>query len=101
MAKKLFSLAELAQEAGLDEETLRRWVRSGALPASKLAGTTWRVDSDDWDLFVVKWKNNLTEDEKAAIAAIEPEMFMRARIEQNLLNSDNPAEREMARKAIG
>jgi len=54
MARRFSTLSELAAEANVSDETLRRWVQSGALPAHKLAGTTWRVDRRDWRDFLSK-----------------------------------------------
>jgi excisionase family DNA binding protein len=43
---KLLSIKEIAQTLGTHPETVRRWIRSGRLPAMKATKRTIRVRSD-------------------------------------------------------
>ena len=46
MSVKLLSTKEISQALGVHPETVRRWIRTGRLPAMKATQRTIRVRSD-------------------------------------------------------
>ncbi|MFD6513852.1 excisionase family DNA-binding protein [Rhodococcus sp. NPDC060176] len=44
MDRKLITSVEAADRIGVDDSTIRRWVRNGKLPAFRLAGHGLRID---------------------------------------------------------
>ncbi|MBE0448983.1 MAG: helix-turn-helix domain-containing protein [Actinobacteria bacterium] len=52
MNDKLLSLKEVADRLGLNPETIRRWTKSGKLPAVKLGPNTVRVKELDLQEFI-------------------------------------------------
>ena len=66
MAKKWLSVAEVAEELGLSDDTIRNWVnrKKNPLPAIK-TGRDWRIKREDLDIFLEHMKNvREDEDEK-------------------------------------
>lgn len=63
MAKKWLSVAEIAEELGLSDDTIRNWVnrKKNPLPAIK-TGRDWRIKREDLDEFLDHMKN-VREDE--------------------------------------
>lgn len=51
MNTPLLTIAEVAEYMGLSEYTIRRWVRSGVLPVTKL-GRSVRIRSDELERFI-------------------------------------------------
>lgn len=46
MSVKLLTIAQISQALGTHPETVRRWIRTGKLPALKASKRTIRVRSD-------------------------------------------------------
>ncbi|QDV25952.1 helix-turn-helix domain-containing protein [Aureliella helgolandensis] len=46
------NLVSVADYADASVPTVRRWLRRGLLPASKLASGTWRIRRDDLEAFL-------------------------------------------------
>jgi excisionase family DNA binding protein len=44
MARKLITIAQAADALGVEDSTIRRWIRDGRLPAFRLAGRQVRID---------------------------------------------------------
>ncbi|MGC0363268.1 excisionase family DNA binding protein [Rhodococcus sp. 27YEA15] len=44
MARKLVTIAQAAEAVGVEDSTIRRWIRDGRLPAFRLAGRQVRID---------------------------------------------------------
>jgi excisionase family DNA binding protein len=66
VAKKWLSVAEVAEELGLSDDTIRNWVnrKKNPLPAIK-TGRDWRIKREDLDKFLDHMKNvREDEDEK-------------------------------------
>jgi excisionase family DNA binding protein len=66
VAKKWLSVAEVAEELGLSDDTIRNWVnrKKNPLPAIK-TGRDWRIKREDLDIFLEHMKNvREDEDEK-------------------------------------
>jgi excisionase family DNA binding protein len=63
VAKKWLSVAEVAEELGLSDDTIRNWVnrKKNPLPAIK-TGRDWRIKREDLDIFLEHMKN-VREDE--------------------------------------
>ena len=49
--ERLISSADVAERAAVGQETARRWIRTGKLPATKV-GHTWLVTEDDFRIFM-------------------------------------------------
>ncbi|UOT02267.1 excisionase family DNA-binding protein [Rhodococcus opacus] len=49
MARKLITPHQAAERLGVEYSTIRRWIRSGKLPAFRLAGHAVRIDVADVD----------------------------------------------------
>jgi excisionase family DNA binding protein len=77
---ELLTVDEVAERVKVNPETVRRWVRSGRLPAVKPAGGPYRIHSIDLDrLFGVSPKDE---------ASPSPEISEGERREQDLENLD-------------
>lgn len=44
MARQLITIAQAADALGVEDSTIRRWIRDGRLPAFRLAGRQVRID---------------------------------------------------------
>lgn len=72
MNTELLTVAQTAQYLQLSEKTIRRMIRNGSLPASKLGNRFWRIRSCDVDDYVTKsYQNNC-----APTVAKSPEIEM-------------------------
>ena len=60
---KLLSLQEVAQQTGMSEKTIRRWIKSGELPAIELGGR-YRIARSDLQEFLSKHKKQFPRDDK-------------------------------------
>jgi len=47
MASELLTIKEVADRLKLNPQTVRRWVRAGLLPASRVGRRQWRVREQD------------------------------------------------------
>ena len=53
MADEWLTVADIVRRLKVHEQTVRRWLRSGALPGRNLGGKAgWRVRSSDLDHFL-------------------------------------------------
>jgi excisionase family DNA binding protein len=48
----LLTVSQVAAVLNVHPATVRRWIASGALPATRLPGGTYRVDATDLDRIV-------------------------------------------------
>jgi len=46
MTTELLTVAEAAKQLKMNPQTIRRWIRSGQLPAIKLGQKEWRISAD-------------------------------------------------------
>ena len=51
---KLLGLGEVADLLRLSKQTVRRWIRTGKLPAVKLGYNTFRIERDQIDRLIVQ-----------------------------------------------
>ncbi len=47
------TVADVARQLQISEDTVRRWLKSGKLPALKI-GKEWRIDPDDLKTFLAQ-----------------------------------------------
>jgi len=47
MATELLTVDEVAARLRLNPQTVRRWIRRGTLPATKIGRKEWRIRADD------------------------------------------------------
>ena len=47
MATELLTVDEVAARLRLNPQTVRRWIRRGTLPATKIGRKEWRIKADD------------------------------------------------------
>jgi excisionase family DNA binding protein len=45
-------MESLADEVGVKREFIRRLIKSGKLPATRLGARSWRVAEEDWQAFL-------------------------------------------------
>jgi excisionase family DNA binding protein len=60
---KLLSLQDVAQQTGMSEATVRRWVRAGQLPAVELGGR-YRISQADLQNFLDKHRKQPPQDKE-------------------------------------
>jgi len=48
MASELLTVKEVADRLKLNPQTVRRWIRAGLLPASRVGRRQWRVKAEDF-----------------------------------------------------
>lgn len=53
MDRRLITSVEAAHRLGVDDSTIRRWVRNGKLPAFRLAGHGLRIDVTAVDALLI------------------------------------------------
>ena len=53
-SNKLLGLGEVADLLRLSKQTVRRWIRTGKLPAVKLGYNTFRIERDQIDRLIVQ-----------------------------------------------
>lgn len=44
---KMLTVADVCERLNVHEATVRRWIKAGTLPATRLAGTVWRIREAD------------------------------------------------------
>jgi len=49
MATDLLTVKEVAQRLKVNPQTVRRWIRAGLIPASRVGRRQWRVRGDDME----------------------------------------------------
>lgn len=52
-----YTVKEVANKLNVQEQTIRKWIKDGRLPAVKLNGTTIRIPEDDFHNFYLKNKS--------------------------------------------
>jgi excisionase family DNA binding protein len=60
--KKWLTVADIAKELEFDEGTVRYWIRTGKLPASKF-GKEYRIKQEDYEKFVKEHQIHGQEEE--------------------------------------
>ena len=58
MDTELLTVSQTAQYLQLSEKTIRRMIRNGSLPASKLGNRIWRIRACDVDEYVSNSRQN-------------------------------------------
>lgn len=64
-ATDMLSTKEAADQAGVTQPTIRRWIHEGLLEAENVAGV-WLVDADDLAAFMEEGDDDLDEDDDDA-----------------------------------
>ncbi|MFB3879841.1 MAG: helix-turn-helix domain-containing protein [Armatimonadota bacterium] len=70
MPTELLTVREVAERLKLNPQTVRRWIRAGLLPASRVGRRQWRVRIEDVESRQGDRLPELTDSQRAAIRRI-------------------------------
>ncbi len=70
MAAELLTVREVAERLKLNPQTVRRWIRTGLLPASRIGRRQWRIKAQDVERRGQGHVPELTASEREAVRRI-------------------------------
>ena len=55
VSPEYFSVGRVARQCGVSNSTVLRWIAAGDVPAFRLPGGHYRIDSDDFEKFLGRY----------------------------------------------
>ena len=97
MATDLLTVREVAERLKVNPQTVRRWIRAGILPASKVGRRQWRVTGQEVERRAEERLPELTASQRDAVRKLWElrEEFRMRGVRVNVMESARESRREL------